>query len=267
MTHVVDALDLLPEQLAAMVAAGATAEVVKAACSVICRAARALIGPAESVEFRRISTDSTELESALKARREADRLRQERRRASRDKPVSRDAPLSLKEVDLFSREREEGKGCGEGKPETPTPETRSQLSPDWKPDDKTWRLALTELAEAGALRCLANFRDHWVASGKSMTAAQWQAKFRVWVRNEHVRPGAAQCELPLMRSIEGGARPGIPGNSPTIPGKVFLRPQTHAAQWRAWERHRGSTLPLDKRGGWWVDGEWPPATEPRRECG
>jgi hypothetical protein len=111
-------------------------------------------------------------------------------------------PLSLSPNFKFIKERER--------------ESRSEslgrllaLPADWQPNETGWKLALAELGETAAANCLAKFRDHYEAAGGLLrTAHQWQALFRKWVRNERNFTASAQHNLPLMRQVNGGKRPG-----------------------------------------------------------
>jgi hypothetical protein len=79
------------------------------------------------------------------------------------------------------------------------------LPADWQPNEKGAKLALTELGEIAAANCLAKFRDHFEDSGVLLTPAQWQGRFRKWVRNE--RAFAQVPGLPLVRPVKGGKQP------------------------------------------------------------
>jgi hypothetical protein len=249
----IDALDLLPKQIAAMVAAGATAEVIEAACAVVCRAVRAVICETQET----VSCNVSPVSSTERVR--AYRLRQKGKQAKRE-PVSSPVscvspPLSLKEVDLFPRESEEGKGCGEGKPEKPSSEKPTPMLDDWKPDPKTWAWAVAKLGEGAALRCLANYRDHCGANAKPMTEAQRQAKFRIWVRNERSRAAEPQPQLPLLSVVSA---------SDAAP-RSFVEKGSPA--WQAWiaTGHKPGPASYSRdrsKEGWWFASEWPPGHDP-----
>ncbi|MGJ0507630.1 MAG: hypothetical protein ACR652_10955 [Methylocystis sp.] len=56
-----------------------------------------------------------------------------------------------------------------------------------------------------------------------------------------------------------------------LPRKTARKPQHQAdalvwiacgsQEWAAWTRHRGRTMPLDRRGGWRVPSRWPPSMQ------
>ena len=171
--------------------------------------------------------------------------------------VTRNAPssLSLKE-DSSSLERE-----GSVTPVTPAVTRYAvTLAADWQPNEEGAQLA-AQLSDIGAANCIANFRDHFEASGKAMTPAEWQARFRIWVRKDLARASSGQSPLPLMRSVHSARGPP----PVAVEGSVYLKRDT--PQYDAWRRHTGKTFPQDRDGGWWFASEWPPEQAPRRESG
>jgi hypothetical protein len=173
-------------------------------------------------------------------------------------PVTRNAPLSLSlKEDSNSLERE-----GSVTRNVPTVTRNAVTLPaGWQPNDEGAQL-VAALGDIGAANCIANFRDHFEASGKLMTAAQWQARFRVWVRNERGRASSGQSPLPLMRSLD----------APHGPPSEFVTIRQGTPEAAALEAQRGKPIPWGKSGTWAVKAtEWPPqaptSAEQRRESG
>lgn len=73
-----------------------------------------------------------------------------------------------------------------------TPLRGTRCSPDFTPRDETVT-ALKADGYVDPLRCLPTFRDYWVSKpGSGGVKLDWDATFRVWVRNEKTMGGASR---------------------------------------------------------------------------
>ncbi len=141
------------------------------------------------------------------------------------------------------------------------------MTPDWQPNDTGAKLATAELGDIGAANLTANFRDHFEAAGTLMTARQWQARYRIWVRNERNRVTSRQGNLALP--IVGGK--SVAAAQPLPSEFVTVRQGTPEAA--ALEARRGKPIRWGRSGICTVKAtEWPPpdastSAQQRRESG
>jgi hypothetical protein len=94
-------------------------------------------------------------------------------------------------------------------PLTSPPQTSRSLSrgtripTDWEPSLEDWKFAVDMLGVERAKSEVPKFKDYWQAlAGARATKRDWSATWRNWCRK------AAERELPLLRTIEGGAHHG-----------------------------------------------------------
>lgn len=123
----------------------------------------------------------------------------------------------------------------------------SRLPSGWQPSDADRSAATAEgMPEREIDREAAKFRDFWAAkAGKDGVKADWPATWRNWVRRACETRGWAP-EAPASAEPRAG------------PTSIHINPVDDPEPWRAWCKHKGKPLPIDKQGGWHVPSKYPP---------
>ena len=221
----------LPTVIAAMMAAGASAPMIVAACRAAFEEERAAPAAAHATAaatpatFGPVACNVASVAPRSSTQRSRD-SRARKRAAALQRPavacnvasVAPPGPLSLSETT---------------KTKTPSLSREAvSISDDWQPNDAGRMLGLELLGEAGAAACLAKFRDHWQAETgprSERTPTQWQAGWRKWVRAERSFTASPQRNLPLVRHINGGRHHG-PKSLAATADELIARAEERAAR-------------------------------------
>lgn len=232
--------------LEAIAAAGATAEVMLAACKAALQAVTGA-SPAHATDATLHATPAV-ASGKSSTERSRDCRAKKRDIHMQRRPVASVARPSLSLVENIDSQKE--------REEAPARETKPSpglmpLPQDFQPTAARLAGAVKRLGEVPAAIMLENFRNHYGPGGpraaNMLTAAGWQRRYTSWSESEHLQ-GEGPAQLPLMRSVATGPPP-----APT----VFIR--LDSPEWNAWKRFRnGKALPIDRSGGWHVPTRWPP---------